>query len=120
MIVPVSIYQRNAGLNLEYKYIADTDLWYRLIEKGETFICVRKVVAGYTMRPGQLSSQSEKVQAEGARWLILNALKSPNYVSVFLAKTAMNIWNCTTILQRIIGEKKWRTSSAMKAGGFGQ
>lgn len=120
VIVPIVVYQRNAGLNLEYKYIADTDLWFRLGENNETFICVRKVVAGYTMRPGQLSSQSERVQAEGARWLIVNKLKSPDDLRILLATTVMNIWNSTTILRRMIGRKKWRTSSAMKTGGFGQ
>jgi len=120
VIVPISVYRINGGFNLEYKYISDTDLWYRLHVNGEVFICVRRLVAGYTMRPGQLSSQREKIEVEGAKWMDQNSLNSSTGAAKLIAIIIMNLWNFNTIIGRMVGQKKWRACSAVKVGGFEQ
>jgi GT2 family glycosyltransferase len=118
VIFPIVIYDKLGGFDLSYRLIADSDFWLRAARAGVSFRFIPKLIAGYTMRRGQLSSDRNASKREHVRWAISFSDNCSSRIRRCLAVGLMNILNLRLLLLRAVSRKHIRTATAMSAGGF--
>jgi len=118
-ILSASVWQSVDGFDPNYKYIADSVLWHKLIrEKRVQRTHVRKCVASYRMRSGQLSGNREAVEAEQHIWELKMKGQFAPIWQRNLAVAFMKLYFAPRYAQRLLNGRILRTKVAMKSGGF--
>jgi GT2 family glycosyltransferase len=103
-----------AGFDEQYKLVADTDFWLRIINSGAKLKFVNQVCAAYMIQDGQLSANSTLQSTEHTKLLKLHNLEKIN-LSVLLIKVAFRIFNFRIYFNRIINRQKIKPSLARKS-----
>lgn len=119
ILVPMTVVNTFGGLDLKYKYIADTVFWHKLFrDSSVSFVYIPEVVAGYRMRKGQLSSNRNLVDQETVAWRKAVGARSPLSLLAILIRVSFRLRNFGVYLRRFLRSKTMRSTQAMSKGGF--
>jgi hypothetical protein len=118
VIIPAVQWRRLGGFSSDYRYIADSVLWHSALTAQIPFRFSRRVVAGYRLRAGQLSSNRAAVDAEERRWCDTLPRRSRSLGMQMLAKMLMSLLNSEVYLRRVLRGHKLKPAEAMRTGTF--
>jgi hypothetical protein len=118
LIFPASCWLDVGGFDQGYKYIADSIFWHKALSRGLTRRHLKKPVAGYRIRVGQLSGNRAQVNAESLQWQAGLDHGFRAKLARFFAKTCVRVYFTRRYLGRLCKGQVLRSEKAIVAGGF--
>lgn len=108
MIIPRALWQKLGGFRTEYKLCADLDFWLRAHRMGWPFKYYPMEVGQFRIREGQLSGDTQKLEAEIAAVVARDAPRKIGSLEKFYARWQFRIKNFPIYASRFIHGRRVR------------